>query len=81
MEIIRSTRQTTEGLPSEPPSRESLEELAREGLAAELIRRVLEWKGEATMEYFYFQWDLRQDEVRSAVNSLEDVQIEQINAA
>lgn len=81
MEIIEYTGPRTEEPPHEPPSWETLEELEHNNLNEQLIHHILEWKGEANFEYFQTQWDLRQDEVRSAVSSLKDVEIKQIEIA
>lgn len=61
--------------PREIPDTEELERLLHEGLHQEFVRRILEWKGEASYEYFQNQWDLRLHEIKEAAESLEDVEI------
>lgn len=67
------------GQPREIPDRENLEALLRQNRHQELIRRILEWKGEAEYEYFQTRWDLRPDEIQHAAESLEDVEIKNVN--
>lgn len=78
MELLKYTGSRPEE-PRDTPDREEIEQLARQGLIQELVSRILKWKGEANLEYFETQWDLRPDQVRDAARSLADVEIEQVN--
>lgn len=66
-------------VPREVPDRDELEDLLREGLHPEFLRRILQWKGEADYDYLQTQWDLRPDEIQEAAESLEDVEIKEID--
>jgi hypothetical protein len=79
MRVIKFTGQQ-QNEPREIPNEEDLEGLIQEGLLAEFVRRILEWKGRADYEYFRTQWDLHPNQVDEAIELLEDVETVQLNS-